>query len=203
MGRIKERTYLLFIYGVFNDDERVKGTVSTLLPVLSTKAMKYIWGDYGIVCMFSSKVKFAELSDFVFAHISGESNQYFLTEKTDKLSVYGPDKAMEHLLSSDDFIPSLEEDSTDEVITDDFIYEFLKKQDFNFSEIDFSKIQDFKIVEDNEDEEDEDIEKIKKQSKNKVQKPSLDDILEKIQTDGINTLTSQEKKLLDDYSHGK
>ncbi|MFN9902262.1 MAG: hypothetical protein ACK55Z_26475, partial [bacterium] len=100
MGRIKERTYLLFIYGVFKDDERVKGTVSALLPVLSTKTMKYIWGDYGIVCMFSSNIRFAELSDFVFAHISGESNQYFLTEKTDKLSVYGPDRVMEHLLSS-------------------------------------------------------------------------------------------------------
>jgi hypothetical protein len=149
--------------------------------------------------MFSSNVRFAELSDFVFAHISGESNQYFLTEKTDKLSVYGPDKVMEHLLSSDDFIPSLDEDSTDE-----FIYDFLKKQDFNFKEIDFNRIiNDFKLIEDSQDEEDEDIEKIKTQSKKKVQEPSLDDILEKIQTDGINALTSQEKKLLDDYSHGK
>jgi hypothetical protein len=199
MGRIKERTYLLFIYGVFKDNERVKGTVSALIPVLSTKTMKYIWGDYGIVCMFSSNVRFAELSDFVFAHISGESNQYFLTEKTDKLSVYGPDKVMEHLLSSDDFIPSLDEDSTDE-----FIYDFLKKQDFNFKEIDLNRIiNDFKLIEDNQDEEDEDIEKIKTQSKKKVQEPSLDDILEKIQIDGINALTSQEKKLLDDYSHGK
>ena len=106
---------------------------------------------------------------------------------------------MEHLLSSDDFIPSLDEDSTDE-----FIYDFLKKQDFNFKEIDLNRIiNDFKLIEDSQDEEDEDIEKIKTQSKKKVQEPSLDDILEKIQTDGINALTSQEKKLLDDYSHGK
>ena len=41
------------------------------------------------------------------------------------------------------------------------------------------------------------------ESKKKIQEPSLDDILEKIQIDGINALTSQEKKLLDDYSHGK
>lgn len=201
MGRIKERTYLLFVYGVFNDDERVKGMVSTLLPVLSTQTMKYIWGDYGVVCMFSSKVRFAELSDFIFAHISGESNQYFLTEKTDKLSVYGPDKVMEHLLSSDDFIPSLDEDSTD-----DFIYDFLKKEDSNFKEIDLNRIiNDFKLIEgiQEDDDEDGDIEKIKKQSKKKVQEPSLDDILEKIQVEGINALTSQEKKLLDDYSHGK
>jgi hypothetical protein len=102
-------------------------------------------------------------------------------------------------LSSDDFIPSLDEDSTDE-----FIYDFLKKQDFNFKEIDLNRIiNDFKLIEDNQDEEDEDIEKIKTQSKKKVQEPSLDDILEKIQIDGINALTSQEKKLLDDYSHGK
>jgi hypothetical protein len=163
--------------------------------------MKYIWGDYGVVCMFSSKVRFAELSDFIFAHISGESNQYFLTEKTDKLSVYGPDKVMEHLLSSDDFIPSLDEDSTD-----DFIYDFLKKEDFNFKEIDLNRIiNDFKLIEgiQEDDDEDGDIEKIKKQSKKKVQEPSLDDILEKIQVEGINALTSQEKKLLDDYSHGK
>jgi hypothetical protein len=133
--------------------------------------------------------------------MSGKCKQYFLTEKTDKLSVYGPDRVMEHLLSSDDFIPSLDEDSTDE-----FIYDFLKKEDFNFKEVDLNRIiNDLKLIENNQDEEDEDedIEKIKKQRKKKIQEPSLDDILEKIQIDGINALTSQEKKLLDDYSHGK
>lgn len=195
MGRIKERTYLLFIYGVFKDNERVKGTVSALLPVLSTKTMKYIWGDYGIVCMFSSNVRFVELSDFVFAHISGESNQYFLTEKTDKLSVYGPDKVMEHLLSSDDFIPSLDED-----LSDEFIYKFISKHDYK--EFDLNILMN-DIYDVQDEDEDEDIEKIKRQGNKKVQEPSLDDILEKIQIDGINALTSQEKKLLDDYSHGK
>lgn len=195
MGRIKERTYLLFIYGNFTDDEQVKGMVSTLLPVLSTQTMKYIWGDYGVVCMFSSKVRFPELSDFVFAHIAGESNQYFLSEKTDKLSVYGPDKVMEHLLSSDDFIPSLDED-----LSDEFIYKFISKHDYK--EFDLNKLMN-DIYDVQDEDEDEDIEKIKRQGNKKVQEPSLDDILEKIQVEGINALTSQEKKLLDDYSHGK
>jgi len=83
---------------------------------------------------------------------------------------------------------------------------FLKKKISTFKEIDLNRIiNDFKLIEgiQEDDDEDGDIEKIKKQSKKKVQEPSLDDILEKIQVEGINALTSQEKKLLDDYSHGK
>ena len=33
--------------------------------------------------------------------------------------------------------------------------------------------------------------------------PSLDELLEKIQINGIKALSLEEKKLLDDYSHGK
>jgi hypothetical protein len=136
MGRIKERTYLLFIYGVFKDDERVKGTVSALLPVLSTKTMKYIWGDYGIVCMFSSNIRFAELSDFVFAHISGESNQYFLTEKTDKLSVHGPDDIIDHLFGSE--IVGVPEVKNDIEKFNEFL-EFFVMDEIENLETDFNK----------------------------------------------------------------
>ncbi len=197
MGRTKERSYLLFIYGNFIDDDNVKKMITPLLPVLSRQGMKYIWGDYGVVCMFYSKTRFAELSDFVFAHIAGEANQYFLTEKTDKLSVYGPDKVMEHLLSSDDFIPSLDDQGDSH-----FIYDMINK-DFNLDVTDLLK--DFADMKDmmQEDDDENEIEKIKKQSKTKSEEPSLDDILEKIQIKGLKSLSLQEKKLLDNYSHGK
>ena len=87
MGRIKERGYLLFMYGKFKNDEKVKNILQELVPVVSSNAVKFTWGDYGIVAYFVSNTRFVELQDFIYSHMSGKCKQYFLTEKTDKLSV--------------------------------------------------------------------------------------------------------------------
>jgi hypothetical protein len=56
------------------------------------------------------------------------------------------------------------------------------------------------ILDVSDDDDNDDFKMVFKKSKHR---PSLDELLEKIQINGIKALSLEEKKLLDDYSHGK
>ena len=56
------------------------------------------------------------------------------------------------------------------------------------------------ILDVSDEDDNDDFKMVFKKSKHR---PSLDELLEKIQINGIKALSLEEKKLLDDYSHGK
>jgi hypothetical protein len=188
MGRIKERGYLLFMYGKFKNDEKVKNILQELVPVVSSNAVKFTWGDYGIVAYFVSNTRFVELQDFIYSHMSGKCKQYFLTEKTDKLSVHGPDDIIDHLFGSE--IVGVPEVKNDIEKFNEFLEFFVMDE--------LTKNPSILDVSDEDD--NDDFKMVFKKSKHR---PSLDELLEKIQINGIKALSLEEKKLLDDYSHGK
>jgi len=192
----EEKSYLLLVYGNYNGGEKfVKEIVNQFAPVLSSKMMKYTWGENGMVCNFDSNVDFNDLQAFVQDTMGMMCEQYFFMEKPDKMSVHGPQEIIEHLFEPENSV-------------DGYVYNNPNLEDHNGMELD--KIMEFfmSIKEDgeyilNEDEEEDDIDiELLKKSKKKPT-PNIDEILDKIVDEGMNSLTKKEKKILDNYSNGK
>ena len=192
----EEKSYLLLVYGNYDGGEKfVKEIVNQFAPVLSSKMMKYTWGENGLVCHFESDVDFDDLQIFVQDIMGMMCEQYFFMEKPEKMSVHGPQDIVEHLFELKNDI-------------DGYVYNNPNQEDHNGMELD--KIMEFfmsikedveSTLEEEDDEEDKVIEILKK-SKKKPE-PNIDDILDKMIDKGKDSLTKKEKKILDNYSNGK
>lgn len=191
----EEKSYLLLVYGNYDGGEKfVKEIVNQFAPVLSSKMMKYTWGQNGLVCHFESDVDFDDLQMFVQDTMGMMCEQYFFMEKPDKMSVHGPQEILEHLFESKNDV-------------DGYVYNNPNQEDHNGMELD--KIMEFfmSIKEDVEstledDDEEDNVIEILKKSKKKPE-PNIDDILDKMIDKGKDSLTKKEKKILDNYSNGK
>lgn len=191
----EEKNYLLLVYGNYDGGEKfVKEIVNQFAPVLSSKMMKYTWGQNGLVCHFESDVDFDDLQMFVQDTMGMMCEQYFFMEKPDKMSVHGPQEILEHLFESKNDV-------------DGYVYNNPNQEDHNGMELD--KIMEFfmSIKEDVEstledDDEEDNVIEILKKSKKKPE-PNIDDILDKMIDKGKDSLTKKEKKILDNYSNGK
>jgi hypothetical protein len=125
-------------------------------------------------------------------------DQYFLMEKTDKMSAYGPDEVIGYVLDLESDLKKPE----NPMITD------LKEREEELDRViqyfmSSMNEDDMDILNDtDEDDEDNEIELIK--SRNKKEKSiSLDQILDKITDKGMKALSKKEKQQLEKYANGK
>ena len=190
--------YLLFVYGDFRNKDKVVELISLQLSSFTTMTsnIKFNYGDYGAIYNFESEHNFFNIRDHVHIILEKVSFQYFLIEKPKNMYAYMPPELkinLFDLLSDNDNkeynITEEEEESGYTNLTDMFYY----TTNTTFSEEDLfkgiDKDQLFQNI----------MERLKYEDEDQP-KPTVDDILDKIRDKGMDSLTSYEKKLLEEYS---
>ena len=169
------RKYFLVLFGEFNSEEFCKDVALAITPIVDSKQLKFQHGTGALLFHFASEVDQSEIYEFLSVSFFGLVSSFILTENTDNLSLYMPEEAKVHLLD-------LENASGDVSINIDL-------SDPNLFEDEFD-----------EEEEDDFMALVVNRVKDKVKRPSLDQLLEKVGSKGVESLTPFEKDTLDAYS---
>jgi hypothetical protein len=168
--------FLLTIIGDFKQKDLISEVALTLTPIVDSPHLKFQSSHGTLIFHFASEVAQEEIHDYVQGSLFGLIDCFILVEYTDKVSVCMTKELKDHLFDL--------ENESDGVM--------------NIS-LDMSHIKnnsDFM-----EDEEDDDfVALLLNQVKEKVKKPSLDYILDKIANKGMDSLSQFEKDTLDLYS---
>jgi L-rhamnose isomerase len=169
------KKYFLVLFGEFKSEEFCKDVALTITPMVDSPQLKFQHSNGALLFHFASEVDQAEMYDFFSVSFFGLVSSFILTENTDNLSLYMPEDAKVHLLD-------LENASGDVSMNID--------------------LSDPNLFEDEFDEEDEDdfMALVLNKVKDKIKRPSLDQLLEKVGNKGVESLTPFEKDTLDAYS---
>ena len=182
----QDPAYMLFIFGDFDEQENLATNLSSqLLTVVSSPFLKFTYGEYGVVFHFRSKEVFSDLKEYIDMGMSEITEQYFLMEVTKNVDIKMPRKLKKDFLNIDGE-EKKKENKTGEINVEsklkerreelrNFTFEFLMPADFN------------QMVQKNEPE----------------YLPTVDEILDKISENGIESLTETEKEILDNYGKRK
>ena len=189
--------YLLFVFGNLTVDGSQDEIASALLPITKNEKVKFIYGSYHMVVNLETDLPFDELKEYIYETLKSDMFEYFLMPMSDKTSVKLPESMAEHLFD-------LENDTDKVHVFTQLDVEELKKRDKQTDEeLDliinyFLSNSEFEFTSDDEEDEEDDL---IKQVMNKPKQPSIDELLEKIVENGMDSLTLQEKQLLDEYSN--
>lgn len=182
----QDPAYMLFIFGDFDEQETLATDLSSqLLTVVSSPFLKFTYGEYGVVFHFRSNEVFSDLKEYIDMGMSEITEQYFLMEVTKNIDIKMPRKLKKDFLNIDGE-EKKKETKTGEINVEtkikerreelrNFTFEFLMPTDFN------------QMVQKNEPE----------------YLPTVDEILDKISENGIESLTEKEKEILDNYGKRK
>jgi hypothetical protein len=144
----------------------------SLTPIVDSPHLKFQFTPGAIILHFASEVDHLEIHDFMCGILYGISTTFILSELTDKVSVNMPKIYSDHLFD-------------------------LENEDENLEIM----LNTNKEMSENDSEEDDNfVALLLNDIKSKVSKPSLDVLLDKIKSKGINSLTPFEKDVLDEYS---
>ena len=189
--------YLLFVFGNLTVEGSQDEIASALLPITKNEKVKFIYGSYHMVVNLETDLPFDELKEYIYETLKSDVFEYFLMPMSDKTSVKLPESMAEHLFD-------LENDTDKVHVFTQLDVEELKKRDKQTDEeLDliinyFLSNSEFEFTSDDEEDEEDDL---IKQVMNKPKQPSIDELLEKIVENGMDSLTLQEKQLLDEYSN--
>ncbi len=188
----ESKQYMIFIYGDYKDKDKIVELIAIQLSAFSNPEtyLKYNYGDFGIVVNFNSDFSFYELRDHIHIVLEKVVDQYFLIETPNAMYAHMPPEMKLNLFDLNEENQKFEETTktkkNESNIMDNFIFNIastLLPNDI-LSEEDMDKM----------------FENIMTQVNNKEPKPTIDEILEKIQEMGIDSLTNFEKQILDEYA---
>ena len=168
------KKYLLVVFGDFKNAEVVTGLAHGMATIVDSEFLKYQQTTGCLIFHFASEVIEEDLYDFIVGLFYGTSENFILTEMTDKTSVYMPENIKAHLLD-------LENDSDEVDIKIDMPRMGKSVDDMSEKAEDFVSF----LLEEMEDE---------------IKVPTLNQILDKINETGISSLSGFEKEILDEYS---
>lgn len=196
-----ENTYLLFIFSKFEEGSRIlKEIPLQLIPISSSKYLKFNYGDSNIICNFESRLPFNELREFIQIALEGIIDQWFLIEHTENMAVHMDNSLKLNLfdLNSDNRNIENNDKMSDKQGEEELysIMDYFLSQSLN--ELESNGITPMFMSDD--DDEDPLITKLKLKKNPLYNKPTLDTLLEKVKEKGIDSLTKYEKQLLDEYA---
>lgn len=167
------KKYLLVLFGNFNSDKITKEIALNITPLVDSAHLKFQRTNGALIFHFASEVSQDEIYDYIWGTLVDLTNNFILTEFTDKSSVCFPQEVLEHLLDLE-----------------------------NTSEDVYIDIRSNSSLRNEGDEEDEDdfVALLLDEVKNKIKRPSLDYLLDKINSNGYESLTEFEKDTLESYS---
>jgi len=197
-----ENTYLLFIFSKFEEGSRIlKEIPLQLIPISSSKYLKFNYGDSNIICNFESRLPFNELREFIQIALEGIIDQWFLIEHTENMAVHMDNSLKLNLfdLNSDNRNIENNDKMSDKQGEEELysIMDYFLSQSLN--ELESNGITPM-FMSDDDDDEDPLITKLKLKKNPLYNKPTLDTLLEKVKEKGIDSLTKYEKQLLDEYA---
>ena len=166
------KRFLLLIIGDFSSEKICKDIALSIYPLVDSPQLKFQHSKGVLIFHFASEVTQEEIETYIQGILYGITNSFILTEFTDKVSVVMPDNIKEHLINLDK--------SDDDV------------------EMKISIDESFNIFEESED--DEFVALLLDEVKKKIKKPTLDQILDKILSKGVESLSIFEKEILETYS---
>lgn len=166
------KKYLLTVIGEITNESTCRHIAVSLSPIVDSPNMKFQYTKGVLLFHFASEIPHNELYDFIQGSLYGIVNVFILSEYNDKMSVFMPQDIKNHLFDLDN-----DNDTVQMRITLD------------------------NIDEDIEDDDEEDyVALLLEEVKRKVKRPSLDQLLDKIKTKGIGSLSPFEKETLESYS---
>ena len=181
-------TYLLFVFGDFTSDYKVNQVGKSVILASTDETIKYIYGSYHMIIKINTDIPFDEFKKFIYESLKEDKYEYFLMPMSEKTSAKLPKDLADNLfdLEKDNEnvkiminIPEMEVKQEDEEL-DRIIEYFTKELDFTFDM-----------------EEDEEVDPMLVDNS----LPSMDDILDKLVENGPDSLTLDERKLLDRYAN--
>jgi len=168
--------YLLTILGDFETLENCKNIALSITPVVDSPNLKFQYDKGVLIFHFSSEIPKEEIFEYVKGILYGVSDFFILTPMSDDVSVSMPQDRYNHLF------------------------------DLESSDGDMDMKLDMNRIKNNLDfmeEEDDDIVALlleEMKDKGFFKKPSLNQILDKVLSSGIESLSSFEKETLETYS---
>jgi hypothetical protein len=169
--------YLLFVYhneDITNPDETTANIGAELSKIMSSNQIKYMFGDKHSIYHFASDFSVDEIDDFLcLVSNEFENFNYFLTQKTKNVKSNFDQDNLLHLLTL--------RNTNSRKQTPPKKFEF--KMDLGSNE-EFARI----------------VETIMGLVPKKRCDLTLDELLDKISDQGLNSLTEEEKNKLDEYS---
>lgn len=166
--------YLLTVIGDFKSQEKLKEIALAFSPLVDSPTLKYQYIKGVLLFYFESEMDIKDIHEFLELTSYELYDSFILSEMTDKVSVFMPQEYADHLFNLEDNGDS--------------------------SECDVVLIPKNNIEHDNEVEDDEFVALLLDEVKRRLKPPSLDQLLEKIKIQGIESLTPFEKGTLENYS---
>ncbi len=179
---------ILFVFAAHEEQETLVKTIAEDISVISDLSdVKYYFGPESAVYVFKTRKEFESVKVFFKDMMKGMNISYFLVEyDKEKMDFFLPPEAKEHLFDSDDFMTKLTKEEEDEL------------ENNIFREINSDGFKLFCDKLEEEDFEDNEIDLLRNCYRER--EPSLNDLLDKINLKGLNSLTKKDKELLNKYS---
>jgi len=176
--------YVLNVFIQNDNQELFAHTLAKEINQIATKnSINYFFGNQAIIVTFNTKLSFVKVKEFFDMILGDLSITHILAPiKTDKMSYWFPKKIEKHLFDTDICTPNTEYTDEEQKIVQNAMF---SQEHFT---IDFEKFE--KIT----------AEMLKKIFKEQKEIPTLDQLLDKINVSGIDSLTKEEKDLLTQYS---
>ena len=170
------KSYLLTAIGNFDSEELCKEIAISITPIVDSPHMKFQHTKGILMFYFSTEVDKIEIFDYVTGILFGITETFILTEVSDNVTVSLPSGIKEHLFD-------LENESND----------------INMN-IDMKKVKNNIELFGDEEEDEDFVALLLGERERLLKKPSLDQILDKINSKGYESLSQYEKDVLDSYS---
>ena len=168
--------YLLTVFGEFETKEMCQNVTLSITPIVDSPNLKFQHSKGVLLFHFSSEIPKEEIYEYVKGVLYGLSESFILTTMTDDVSVFMPKDIYNHLFDLDSANGEID------------------------MKLDMTRIKnnlDFM-----EQEEDDLVALLLEEMRvnNMIKRPSLDQILDKVLTNGMESLSPFEKDTLETYS---
>lgn len=168
--------FLLIIFGNFKNASVAQDIAINLTPIVDSEYLKFISSKFYMTANFTSDIPRCEIDEFLKVALGNIEIDYFLIEINDNLSVNFPKEIVNHLFNLE--VPS----------------------GISFVGFDTSQIH-MKTMNQIDNKEEKDIAMILfDKLKENIAKPTLDQLLDKIKTTGMKSLSPYELGILENYS---
>jgi hypothetical protein len=167
------KKYLLTVFGNFQS-EQCEEIAHCLEPLVDSTHLKFQYRSGVIIFHFESEIQMEDIHEFVELTSYPMYDSFILTEYNDNVSVFMTDDMKQHLFDL--------ETETEGAITFDLVP---KNRMDNYYD---------------EDNEDDIVTVLLNEVKKNLQIPTLDQLLDKVVDNGVESLTPYEKATLDNYS---
>jgi hypothetical protein len=168
--------YLLTVFGEFETKEMCQNVALSITPIVDSPNLKFQHSKGVLLFHFSSEILKEEIYEYVKGVLYGVTESFILTTITDDVSVSMPEDIYNHLFDL--------ESANGEI---DMKLDMTRiKNNLDFMEQEEDDLVALLLEEMREN--------------NAIKKPSLDQILDKVLTNGMESLSPFEKDTLETYS---